>query len=1074
MLRRSVLLVLCLSSHALGQTTFGTISGSIADSSGASVAGAAITVINADTGLKRLVRSGGDGNFAAPSLPPGPYSLEIEASGFKKEVRTGLELRVNGAIQVAISLVVGELKEVVQVSGEAPLLNTSNSTIGTVVTNETIVNMPLNGRQFTQLILLVPGTSPLQPPASAMSNNVSGISPAVNGGRPQNNNFTLDGVNNNEQMFNSFGVSPSVDAIQEFKIQSDIASAEFGKAAGANINISFRSGTNQLHGLAYEYFRNDKEDARNAFQPVRGHYNENQYGGTLGGPILIPKVYDGRNRTFFFFAAESFRERQGLTPPTGFVPTAAQLQGNLAGGAQIFDPSTTRTDANGNLVRDPFPGNQIPSNRIDRGASIIAQQFFPAPNLVGVPGVNVINPKNFRQDDDQWNLRVDQKIGSRNNLFSRFSLNNRQQTQPTTLPAIDGFLFNRNRNFVLSDTHVFNPTTILDAKFSFNRTYLATYNTALDPQALFVQTGLQGFVIQSQQFPMFPIFSISGYAGVAQDATLFGPLNTFEWVSTLTKIHGIHAFKAGADIQRSQFFTGSYRAGNIGFDSIPTSNPQSQANTGQSLASFLLGLPSSASRTVGDTNVRMRGGIFHFFVQDDIRVSRRLNLTFGLRYEYDQLPHDKYGRMSALDLRNGNILFASRNPITGQPANVRAAVTDPDWNNFAPRAGLAYSISKSTTFRLGYGIFYNSNFIQEQQGGRGQWPFALSQSDTNLNVTQPTRPLTNLFPVPPQSVIAFSGTRAIHGRTSYAQQWDVSLQRQIGQNLFLEADYVGDKGSKLYTNWRGNAATPGPGATAVVNARRPFPQYGTISEENPRASSCYDALELKLERRWKNGFTIMSSYTYSKSIDDSSALTNLSQNNPFDLHGERGLSEFDVRNNFVTTYVYELPFGPGKPFLSDIHGFAKVALAGWQVNGITSIRDGFPVKVIISTDTANDGVSGGQRPNLIGQLILPSSQRTPNMWFNTAALALPVPFTFGNLGRNVVVGPGLENFDFGAYKYFLITERHRLQFRADFFNLLNHVNLGQPGATFGNSTFAKISSTSNDARDIQFALRYQF
>jgi hypothetical protein len=1064
---RVAILTVLFASYGLAQTSFGTITGSVTDASGAAVPGAAVLISSIDTGATRTLATDGAGNFTAPSMPPGRYSVAVEAKGFTKQVRTGVRLPVNGAIHVPVSLEVGEVREAVQVTAEAPMLNTNNSTIGTVVTNETIVNMPLNGRQFTQLILLVPGTSPRQPPNSGMDNNISGISPSVNGGRPQNNNFTLDGAENNESMFNSFGVSPSVDAIQEFKIQSNIASAEFGKAAGANINISFKSGTNQLHGLAYEYLRNDKLDARNAFQPLRGPYKQNQFGGTLGGPVFAPKVYDGRNKTFFFFAAEGYRMRKQLTPPTSFVPTPAQFGGDLSGGAQIYDPFSTRRDPAdaSRLIRDAFPGNSIPANRISKASSVIASQFYPAPNLTGVPGRNLINPKSNRQDDDQWNLRIDQRLGSKNNLFGRFSLNNRERTDPTSLPRIDNTLFNRNRNFVLSDTHLFSANTILDAKFALNRTYLATYNTPLDPGVLFGQTGIQGYVIQSQQFPMFPIIGISGFAGISQDATLFGPLNNFQYLATATHIRGRHTFRAGTDIKRQQFFTGSYRAGNIGFDNIPTANPQSRSNTGQALASFLLGVPSSAQRVVGDTNVRMRGTNYHSFLQDDIRLSQRLTLNLGLRYEYNQLPYEKNNRMSAFDLRNGNILFASKNPITGQPANVRRNITDPDWNNFAPRFGIAFSLNPMTTIRAGYGIFYNSNFIQEQQGGRGQWPYALSQSDSGLNQDTPDRPFERLFPVDPASVIAFSGTRAIAGRTAYSQQWSFSLQRQVGSALALEADYIGGAGHKLYTNWRGNGAPAGPGA---INPRRPYPQFGTISEENPRGNSNYNSLQLKAERRYAKGFTMLASYTWAKSIDDSSGLTTLSQNNPFDLRQERGLSEYDLRHNFVVTYVWDIPFG------SHLHGPARQLLHGWQVNGITGARTGFPIKIVIPTDTANTGVSGGQRPNRTGTLALPKSQRTVDLWFNTAALAGPAQYTFGNLGRNVFVGPGAVNFDLGAFKNFLLNERHRIQFRAELFNIFNHVNLGQPGASFSTSSFGKISGTSTDGRDIQFALRYQF
>jgi len=1074
MLRHYALLLLMLTlfgASATAQTSFGTIAGTVTDSSGAAVPAASIRITNTDTGLSRSATTSTFGTYSAPSLVAGPYSIATEAPGFKRQVRTNVRLRVNDTIRVDVQMQVGELVETVEVNDEAPLLNTSSSTVAGVVTNEKIVNMPLNGRQFTQLILLLPGTSGRQPSASGLDNNLSGVTPSVNGARPQNNNFTLDGVENNESFFNSFAISPSVDAIEEFKLQSHISSAEFGKAAGANINVQFRSGTNRLHGVVYEYLRNAKLDARNPFVPTRGQFQQNQFGGTAGGPVYIPKLYDGRNRTFFFYAAEAFRQVRGLTPPTSFIPTPQQLSGDLSGGPQVFDPFSTRTGPNGTPVRTPYVGNRIPAAQINRGATVIAEQFYPAPNLTGVPGRNLINQKNQVQNDDQWNIKLDHRWSDSNTMFFRYSANDRNRINPTSLPKIDTTLFNRNHNMVLSDTLVLSPTMVIDLKVALNRTYVGNNNTALDPATLYQQTGIQGFAVQSEEFPMFPIIGIAGFASISQDTTVFGPFNNFQYLGTVTKIQGRNTFKAGFDLRRQQLFTGSYRAGNVGFDAIPSADPQSRSNTGQPLASFLLGLPSTASRAVGDTNVRMRGSNFHFFLQEDIRVNSRLSLNFGLRYEYNQLPYDKDGRQSAFDLRNGNILFASRNPITGEPANVRRNLTDPDWNNFAPRFGFAWTVNSRTTIRGGYGLFYNANFMQEQQGGRGQWPFALNQNETNLNLDFPIQPLQNIFQRDPASTIGFGGTRAIAGRTAYSQQWNFSLQRQFGRNLVVEGSYVAGKGNKLYTNWRGNAAPPGPGA---VNPRRPFPQFGTISEQNPRGNSTYHSMQWRADRRFVRGFSMLASYTWGKSIDDSSTLITLSQHNPFNLQLEKGLSEYDVRHNLVITYVYELPFGQGKQFLTGMNGFGRAVLAGWQVNGITSFRSGLPIRIVIPADTANTGVSGGQRPNLIGVPQLDSGSRTTERWFDTSAFAIPAAFTFGNLGRHPFSGPGTVNWDFGAYKTFPIRERVAIQFRAELFNIFNRTNLSNPGGTVSTAPFGRISSTSTDARDVQLALRFQF
>jgi hypothetical protein len=1087
--RATILLSACLgilcpaiAPHLSSQGDRGRIVGSVSDSTGASLPKVAITATNLGSGIRSRTVSSDAGHYVLPYLSAGTFRLTASLSGFKTHVLARVVVPAAQTVRQDIALEVGEISQSVEVTPDQ-LLQSESSTASTVIDNKLVVELPLNGRSFTELTLLVPGAVPNPNPIFL----TSGTNVSVSGNRSENNNFTLDGINNNETFFKQFAVQTSLDAIQEFVIQTNVSSAEYGLAAGSQINVVTKSGTNLFHGSLFEFLRNDIFDARDPFAQQRPRFRQNQFGSSLSGPVLLPGADREASQTFFLLSYEGFRFRRDSNI-FSTVPTPAMLTGDLSRDVTgkiarpIFDPATTRPDPDrpGSRIRDPFRGNQIPASRIDPIVARYAQKFLPEPNLPGRPA-NFVNTRPESNDSDQFTVRIDHKPSERNTLFGRFSFVDSRALRPSTLPAVNNTLGNHFRNLALGDTHVFNPSTTLDLKLGYHRNNLRVADSApggLQGVLDFLRlTGIQGVGIKNPAIPLFPQLNVAGLFSVSQSGFPF-PDDTYQAVASLSRTQARHLLKAGMDIQHHRNMDDGLFSAIYTFTKDPTTDPQDMEGSGQSLAAFLLGLPNQAARNIGDTAALMRNNSYHVYFQDDWKVSPRFAVNMGLRYEYTQWPRHRDQKLASFDLETGRFIWAGRNPVTGEGPNTIPAIVLPDRNNFAPRFGLALLLNERMTLRGGYGIFYNSNFLWEAQGVRGNWPYAISETLAALNTVSPNSPLKTTFT--PDLEVGFGSPvtpSAQHivnrrNRVGYSQQWNLHLQRELGNGLMLEAGYVGTKGTKLSIFVSGNDPSPGPGDP---NPRRPHPALGSVSLMTNIATSSYHGLQVKAEKRLSQGMSLLASYAFSKAINiggDGFALSSSPQN-ARDLRADRGLSVFHRQHNFVVSYLYELPFGNGQRFFSSRHAILNELLGGWEINGVTTARTGQPLNVSIPRDIPNIGSRGFVvRPNLVGNPKL--STPGPSGWFDTSAFAEPAPFSFGTAGRNILIGPGTHNWTFGLFKNFDLHERRqRVQFRMEAFNLFNRVGLANPDTNFDSPTFGQILN-SVPARQIQFGLKYLF
>ncbi len=1050
-----------------GQATeLGTIAGSVVDPQNAAVPNAMVRVTNTGTGVVRETATDNQGNFAARSLVPGSYSIEVTAPSFQKQIQSNIKLDVGGSVTLDFRLTVGQVSEQVQVTAEAALLQTNESNVSTVIENTQVVELPLNGRNFNNLTRLTPGAVR---GTSAGAETIQGETFAVAGDRSDNTYYSLDGMYNNGTFFKTAAIHPSVDAIQEFRIQTN-TSAQYGASAGANINVMIKSGTNSFHGALYEFVRNDAFDARLYFARSIPAYRQNQFGFTVGGPVMIPKVFNGKNRTFWFFDYEGNRIRQGNSS-FQTIPTPAMVAGDLSRtltgdpASVIYNPFTART-VNGVLVRDPFPGNIIPSNLIKPYATAYAKLWYPT-NLIPNTTSNFINTNPTRRDDDQVNVRIDQKISANNNLFGRVSWSELNQADPASLPRASQITFNKYVGAVLNDTQVFNPTTVLNVRLGYLRA-----NLGQGPGEQFIDTYRQaGLTNTPKNFRNFdyPInFGISGYSGPGLGNLVNGPDFTYQSSISLNKTLGRQTFTFGYDYTRLRIFHDSVFS-TFNYDNVPTADPQNVKNTGQALASFLLGLPSTANRIVGQTDLDLRQNLHHIYIQDDVKVNSKLALNLGLRWEYDQWPHHIRGRLAGFDTLTGQFFWASTNPTTGQPANVRPQIADPRYANFAPRIGFAYRLTDKTTIRSAYGIFYNSNFSWEWSDSRGNWPFSVSDNATGLNIGSTLTSTESLFQsFDPKTVTpAAQHTVSRDVRTPYMQNWNFGIERQVAQDLLIELNYLGSKGTHLGSFLSTNDPTPGPGDP---NLRRPFPIAGSISELKHIATSRYEGLTAKVEKRFSRGFSLLGSYAYSHSIDLNSEFGGTSPQNNACIKCDLGNSGFDQRHVANISYVYIVPS------FSSWNRVLRAAVGGWEIAGITTLESGRPYNVGINFDNANVGARGNfQRPNLVGDPFPSGFVQTfgpGGHYFNTAAFQVAPRYQFGNLGRNVFHGPGFYNTDAGLFKNFALPwEGKRIQFRSEFFNAFNNVNFGNPNGRVGDPNFGQVLGTQNRARQIQFGLK---
>ncbi|MCI0621472.1 MAG: carboxypeptidase regulatory-like domain-containing protein [Acidobacteria bacterium] len=1084
------------------QTSDGEILGTVRDQTGSVMPNVTITVRNVGTNLSRTSVTGSDGNYEVRALPVGTYSVEGESSGFKKSVISGIVLQVNQKARVDITLTVGEVSQTVSVSAEAPLLNTDDATLGKVIDQQSIVELPLNNRSFMEFALLVPGVNEGAP--GAFQKFVRGYNITANGARGEFNNYQMDGVDNNDEFSFTFNITPSIDAIQEFKVQTGLFSAEFGRSAGAVVNLVTRSGTNEFHGTLFEFLRNDVFDALNFFdipratRRARGEkeippYRQNQFGGSVGGPVTIPRVYNGKNKTFFFFNYDGTRIRQAVTKP-GRIPTLAERSGDFRGGPTIYDPRTTRPNSNYNpslpvsatnpqYLRDPFLNNVIPQDRFDPISRNIIP-FWPDPNN-NDPARNWVNSQSRTTDANRWIVKLDHSLGSKDNVSGRFAFDDRPRYEPGILPTTGGQHFpDANRGLALNWTHTVSPKILNEARVGYNRMRFGYFNQNTGIP-LAAQIGIQGVATGPSFLLSFPSIGISGFTAPSDRINFYYVNNRYQFIDSLSINTGTHSLKMGVDLSRIQTNTIGYGStqGQFAFDGSFTTLP-SIPGTGSAMADFLLGTVQNEAISDNVPLQYFRGGIYAGYITDDWKVSQRLTLTLGLRYENFTPYVEKYDRMGAYDPATRSLVFPKNAPLGDYFTRVRPdlkfrlrdqrADYDYDNNNFAPRFGFAYRPfnDNKTVIRGGGGTFY-SGWSTDVFSNTGTIPPIVLRSTyvsdlffPTLGYNQrgdPTRPTPRLYAMANRNVV-----------NPYIQQWSLNVQREITANLVVEAGYVGHHGVKLGEIVERNAALSP--STAALQPRRQDPSFAQIQSWESGADSYHNSFTLSLQQRYSQGLQFLAGYTWSKTLDTASVHIGALAPQRFPIprsKDERGRADFDTTQRFIFNSLYDLPFGKGRRFFGSAQGIGGKLLEGWQIASIVTLRSGFPNTITLNTDNLNIGL--GRRPHRVGVGSLPSSQQSPDHWFDSTAFVIPPFGIYGNAGKNILDGPGLSNINGSIIKdtYFREGKEH-LEFRAEFFNLFNHPNFSNPGAILDTAQFGRILNTATEPRLIQFGLKLYF
>ena len=1090
MIKKILLLLPLIASALSAQTTNATLVGTVVDPQTSMIAGATVNVKDKGTGVVRSVKTDGTGSFRVFPLNPGKYEVSATMPGFKTKVLPEVILEIASIVKVDFALEVGQVTETVEVTASAAILQTQESSVGGTVTGAELSRLPVNGRNYTRLILLMPGTS--DQGGSQSKGTFSGTQlVSINGQRRQDNNYTVDGVDNNFQMMNSPGASPPMDSIQEFRVLNN-TSAEFGRSSGANVNIATKSGTRDIHGSAYEFLRNDKLDANDFFANRQGigkvPFRQNQYGVSVGGPVVLPKIYNGRDKTFWFASWEGFRLRRGGTAITTF-PVAEQRNGDFSGQSRtIYDPFTGRLDPQGNIIRDPFAGNLIPRTLISPAIKTFMDIMAPLPNIPGLLQNNYINTAGRSNNRDALVLRGDHNFSSKDIVNIRYL----RQRVGDEVPNANPNLYAQNRydveNVAAGWTHIFNSTTVLDVRYGYNKPNNpgATLNRKITRGEFFDRTGIKMFQ-REVLFDPIPSLNAVGEFAVGGGGDITGD-KINQWIANLSNTKGRHSFKMGANITKRVFNTNTSNPmnGNGDFDRRLTSL-FSNNNSGHSTATMLLGTPTEIRRSSGNTLTDAHVTASQAYFQDDWRVTNKLTVNIGLRWEFANPPYDSTDRIGNLLVTrdpttgrySGNLMWAttnpSINPATGKvndPPNQRGygrSLKRSNYRDFAPRLGIAYQLDAKTVIRTAYGIFYNSTFVQELQDLRKFWPYTPQELFTANTGTTPDLLIT---------AAAQSGNVNIGGwsqnpenRTPYSQQWNFTVQRQVMNDLAIDIGYVGNVNKRqIGYSALNTAPVPGPGP---VNPRRLMPEFGELDAGYNQYNSAYHSMRVNAVKRFSKGLQFQANYTWGKALDNQSSLAETRAQNQYDRRADWGRSSIDLRHIFQASYVYELPFGKGKRFGGNWAGPVAYVLGGWSVEGITRLQTGAPFNVIVGQDRANVGRSV-QRPNVVRNPNNGGNRNVDIPWFDTAAFQLQPIFTYGNAASFITQADGRQTWDVSTQKDFHFKrEGNMLQFRTEIFNIGNHVNMGNPQGNFASSAFGRVTSAT-PARQIQMSLRYVF
>ena len=1115
-----VLLALALFVPVFGQT-FGDISGAVKDSTGAAIPAALVTVVNKDTNATRSVTSNDDGFFSFPALPPGTYNLKTEKAGFKTVNRPDILIQVQQSARIDVELPVGQVSESVEVSATAALLATENATVGTVVENKRIVELPLNGRNYLQLVSLSPNVSYGFGSAGQAGSRQGGDRASQNisvaGQRSYFNNFTLDGVNNTDPNFNTYVIQPSVDALQEFKVQSGVYPAEFGRQA-TQINVSTKSGTNQYHGALFEFLRNDKLDSKNyAFttaRPPKDPFKWNQYGFTIGGPVWIPKVFNGKDKLFFMANYESFRQRRNVQA-TYDLPSAAMRTGNFSEllgrtpAVAIYDPTTRSVAADGTITAAPFAGNIIPTNRINPISTKLLE-FYPTPNL---PNASLVRDHQISQarpvNKDQFILRMDYLESPNSQWFGRYSWGDENLLNGALY--LNGFQVLTNvEQYMGSNVRVLNASMVNEARFGYTRFFNSAGRQLAFVRDVTTEIGIPGVKGGAPVTWGIPSIGITNFSGFGDDTE--GPYannnNSMQFVDNFSWTHGKHSFRFGGELRRDKYnqVGNQFARGGFGFDpdatAVSGATPTSRTG-GNAFADFLLGYSKRSEYAVQIAQAQFQSWSGGIYVDDVWKITPKITLNMGLRYEVTPPWEDQSGTLFTAaipaDIRGNPVADANLHPFflrqgSGDPyegVNIRwPAITTKrngtlgnrmvktDFNDFAPRLGVTWSPSSKWVVRTGAGFFYsqdtgNPRFdMARNLAGRVRFEAignTLYTFQTALASLATGTAIANVL-------TPYSFANEYNRKTPTTMMYMLNVQYELPGNQALEIGYMGNLSRHIEQLRAVNEATPSP--IGSIASRSPFPEFGRIQLVDNGGTGNYNGLSFKLTKRYSAGLTYMAGYTWSKTLDTGSAIRTHDGDTLFPQNSgcracEYGLSSFHTAHRLVTSVIYDLPVGKGRqrsienPVLNAVAG-------GWQVSSIMAYQTGFPITVAYGQDQSNTG-AGFDRPNATGVSPNDIANRTTQKFFNTAAYVLQPFGSYGNVGRNTLIGPGIFNLDGSLLKNFNFKESKYLQFRFEAFNALNHPNWSNPSVNITNAaSFGTIGGTRTNMRQLQLALKLVF
>ena len=1046
---------------ALAQTDTATITGIVTDSSGATVPGASIQAVNQVNGLEYGTQSNETGNYVLTALPIGTYDLTATTEGFQTLFRPNVALHAGTRARVDIELQVGSVTETVEVTAELPLLESETSSLGQAIENTTITQMPLNGRNYQELAVLTAGVLP-----SRRQNFVEDAF-SVNGAGFDQNVFTLDGADNNNYfsgvvVASNQAVKPSIDAIQEFKMETHNYGAEFGRGGGAIVQVTTKSGTNDYHGAAFEFLRNDKLDANDFFNSGRPKppFRQNQYGATFGGPVV-------KDRMFYFGSYEGTRIREKLTR-LSIIPTPEQVRGDFSGTAAIHDPMTQAEDG----TRTPFPGDRIPVSRFDPVASKMVE-LYPAPNRSGRQNY-LFNPSRNR-DDDKVDGRFDWRAATNHTIFARFSYLNFDRLEPGNLPlpASGGntaVRFSRAKTGVLNWTAVIGGSMVNEIRIAYNRLE-GGIDTPTQSQ-LWKELGFKG-LFDRDDINGLPDFRPSGYRTVGDRNFAPDPRkqDVRQVVESFSLTKGNHSLKMGVNIRNFVRWSGitNFARGRFFFNGQFTRAVAGVRGGGDGLADSLLGMTSSV-RFSTPLNVRRHAYAYETYIQDNWKVTPKLSLNLGLRYEYQSPYVEQNDRAQNFIIDPDDSRFGTLIP-TGSGVEGRS-FRKRDLNDWGPRIGLAYQVAPKTVIRAGYGVFYVGTFrLPVLADPTANPPFYL-QNDIPSQVASATSQVVIRDGIPPDALNpdvitgrSLVGVWPFSFRNGMTNQWNFNIQQSLPGNSLVSLAYVGSNTVHTESGANVNQPEPGPGGN---NPRRWFPQFANITTNPAVGGANYQGLEAKFERRFNDGFSVLSGYTWSKNL-----AKQLGQRTSYwHLAPEKTISRQHLPQRVFFAGVWNLPFGNGRKYATQ-GPLAKV-IGGWQLSPIFEAQRGLPLSASVAGNPAN--TTGGQRPNRIGDGNLPRSQRTPQRWFDIGAFEIPDRFTFGNSAAWIIEGPGLVNLDMMISRTFALTEGLSLDFRTEFFNVFNEAHFNFPNGTINRPAGGRISSTMEccPARQVQFGMKLIF